>query len=512
MNEAFLQNLTFASVASSIWRQKIKAIVFAMLMIAIVAVVLMMLPRKYESVGKLFVQVGRGDVTLDPSGGASKTIMVQESRESEINTVMDVIQSRGVLELVAQRENIENEILESKSLLSKLPIPSLSMFGSGASESTYEGLLKRDKAIMALQSSIGVRNPRKAATLTINCRSESAELSQKIVRVLMEVYIEEHVKARQTDGSFDFFEKEFALQKKNVDSISDKIESYKNEIGVMSIEGKQAALREKIAEIESALLKASAEKVGFEFQVKELEKMVVGVPKEVELESTEGMANQASDLMTDRLFSLEIQEKDLRSRLRDDHPSVLAVRRQVEQAKELLTNQKSDRKQVKRGLNKNRQTLDLALMQAKVNLRAAAAQVESLTNSRDTAIGRMNRLNSFETQMASLYRDLTVSEENFKIYSEKREEARINLALDKQNLSNVKLVQPATIQVKHVSPKYSLILLASLFFALAGAFCVAIFAEQMDTSLKSDQQIESVLGVDVLATIPNVSRRNLFVG
>ena len=169
-----------------------------------------------------------------------------------------------------------------------------------------------------------------------------------------------------------------------------------------------------------------------------------------------------------------------------DSPSVVALRKQVKEARSVMDRQKSDRTQVKRGLNKNRQELELSLMEAQVNLSSAQARVEALASNRDKALSEMKSLNNYETKLASLYRNLAVAEENFRVYSEKREEARINLELDRQHISNVKTVQPATIQVKHVSPKYGLVVLASCFFALVGSLCVAIFAEQIDSSLKTE--------------------------
>ena len=125
MNDAFLQNITFASVMQSLWRQKFKALLFALLLMTLVVVTLIITPKKYESVGKLFVQVGRGGVTLDPTATTSETISVLESRDSEINSVIDVLQSRGVLELVLEKDNLEEEILKSSSIFENIELPKI---------------------------------------------------------------------------------------------------------------------------------------------------------------------------------------------------------------------------------------------------------------------------------------------------------------------------------------------------------------------------------------------------
>jgi len=511
MNDAFLQNITFASVMQSLWRQKFKAFLFAFLLMALVIVTLIITPKKYESVGKLFVQVGRGGVTLDPTATTSQTITVLESRDSEINSVIDVLQSRGVLELVLDQDNLEEEILKSSSIFENITLPKIPFIDAPEEDEQFQKFKRRDRAVKKLADSLSVKTPRKAATITIVCHTESAKLSKKLVEVLIKTYIEQHVKARQTDGSFDFFVEQFEREKERVDQLSKGVESFKNQIGVMSIEGNQAALRQKISMVEGELIQSRSKRDAYRSQIQELLQMVANEPRQVTLESTGGMANQGSDLMRDRLDNLELEERNLSAKYQENHPSVIAARKEVAEAKTIMRSQSTARTEVKRGLNQNFQTLELRLMEEKVNMAAAEAEVGSYSSALRNATETMAGLIRVETQLASMTRQLRVAEANFATYSEKQEEARINLALDQGNFSNVKVVQKPTMQVKKVSPRYPLILAASLLFSMIGAVCVAIFADQIDTSLKTEQDVESILGLEVLGSIPNAGRRPLLV-
>ena len=508
MNEAFLENLTFANVAAALWRHKFKSLLFGLIFLALAVAALLIFPKKYQSSGKMFVQLGRGNVTLDPTATTGKNILVQESRESEINSVVDILQSRGILELIVGTENIEEEILESKSPL-KDWIPKFSL-GPQLTDEQKE-LKRRDKAIRKLAKAVSIRAPRKASVITVSCKTESPDLSSKIVRVIMDTYLKEHVKARQTAGSFSFFKTAYDESRVKVEKYSTDIEKYKNEIGVMSIQGRQGALRDHIAGIETALLKANARYTGFSSQLAELQKLSPSVPATIEIESTAGVANQGFDLMKDRLFSLQVEEKDLLVRLGPNNPQVRAKRQQVAQAESELNTQRTDRKEVRRGINLNRQQLDFTMMKTQAGSKSWLAQVNKLTSELAKSKAEMAKLNQYDTELGRLGRDLVVAEKSFKTYADKLEEARINRALDLQNISNVKIVQPATAQLKHVSPNYPLVLAASLLFSFIGAVCLAIFAEQMDTSLKTDQQVEDALGVDVLSSIPPVGHRNVHV-
>src|SRR5664279_4609003 len=59
-------------------------------------------PKEYRSEGKLFLRLGRENATLDPTAtlGQSPTVNVPSSRENEINSVVEILQSRVLFEKV----------------------------------------------------------------------------------------------------------------------------------------------------------------------------------------------------------------------------------------------------------------------------------------------------------------------------------------------------------------------------------------------------------------------------
>ena len=75
-------------------RHKKKVLVFFCLTMGIVVGFLWLAPRKYQSEAKLFVRLGRESVTLDPTATTGQTVAVNESRTSEINSVLEILKSR----------------------------------------------------------------------------------------------------------------------------------------------------------------------------------------------------------------------------------------------------------------------------------------------------------------------------------------------------------------------------------------------------------------------------------
>ena len=177
MNEEFLAGLTFKRLVQILYRQRNTAAIFVFAVLSLAVLALILIPKKYESEGKMFVQIGRGGVTLDPTATTGQTITIQETRESEINSIVDILTSQGLLQSVVEHESLGAEkILESNFFLSKVKLPSLPSLGKSNEE--YDRQKKTELAVNKLRKAMHSESPRKAATISIWYTSESPELSK----------------------------------------------------------------------------------------------------------------------------------------------------------------------------------------------------------------------------------------------------------------------------------------------------------------------------------------------
>src|SRR5437870_1285276 len=84
------------------YRHKGKMLLFFLTAVACVAAFTLLSPRAYRSQAKLFVRLGRENATLDPTAtfGQTRVVAVPQSRENEINTAVEILKSRVLLEKV----------------------------------------------------------------------------------------------------------------------------------------------------------------------------------------------------------------------------------------------------------------------------------------------------------------------------------------------------------------------------------------------------------------------------
>jgi Mrp family chromosome partitioning ATPase len=119
----------------------------------------------------------------------------------------------------------------------------------------------------------------------------------------------------------------------------------------------------------------------------------------------------------------------------------------------------------------------------------------------------LQTLNDQELELAQLDREVRLLEGKYAMHVEKLEQARVNDALSRERITNVKIAQPASLTHKPVAPKKPLLLAGTLMLALIGGIGSAFAAEAFDQTLRTTPQVEEKLALPVLASIPYRKRR-----
>ena len=234
---------TFFSALKNYWL----AAAFVFIVTAAVAVLAMfILPRSYESEAMIFVKLGRETVSLDPTATTGSTISVLESRDNEINSIRDMLYSRGIIEQVVDRigpdvilgdEELDDEVKETEEFPDKDYLNS-----------------PRQKAIRAVIEDTYVVSSRKSSVLTLNARASSPELAQRVLKEYLEVYQMMHTDAHQTPESNNFFKEQSRLLRGQWQESMKALQIAKEDAGVVSVEGARENLKAQTNTIQSSLM------------------------------------------------------------------------------------------------------------------------------------------------------------------------------------------------------------------------------------------------------------------
>jgi uncharacterized protein involved in exopolysaccharide biosynthesis len=508
MSNGIRSAITPLTVARALYRHKGKAGLFFLAAVGLTAAALLVISPKYESEAKLFVRLGRESITLDPTATTGQTISVNESREVEINSIIEVLRSRNIVEGVVDKLTPAVVLGEANKNYRDEPLialPSIPLL----SNSRPPG--PRDQAIAEIQDAFQAYAPKQTTVISLRYEADSPELAQQVVQTALEIYLHEHARVHRTAGSYEFFVAQERLLREKLDRATANLRDAKSAIGLASIDGRRQTLQALLGDIETKVASTEAELTAAQAKAARLGESVALLPERLTTEETTGFPNVAADNMRQQLYQLEISERELRSKYTDEHPQVVAIRQQLSDAREILAEQIPDRAQSTSTVNPTRQQLELQLLTEKASAASLSAQVAALRSQRGLVIDELKALNAHEVRIGDLEREAQLLEASYRGYSEKLEQARIDDALEAGRISNVNVVQPASLVVEPVKPQKLLIVALGLAVAVCGALALALSAEYLDGSLRSSDDVERQLEVPVLLSIPRVAERGVLL-
>lgn len=184
----------------------------------------------------------------------------------------------------------------------------------------------------------------------------------------------------------------------------------------------------------------------------------------------------------------------------ENHPTVIGLRAQIAEVSDKLA------KEVERivgsetmTLNPIYQDLTRGLVSAQAAIVGLQAKMEALMNSRNAIEAELASIPEKEIAIARLERNRRVNEEIYVMLRSKYEEMRISEAM---KVSGIHVVDEAIIPTVPVKPRK---LLNTAIAGILGFFVavgITFILEQMDTTLKTVEDVERVVSAPILGTIP----------
>ncbi len=464
-------------------------------------------PRSYTSEARLFVRLGKESVGLDPTATMSETISVNESRESEINSELEILRSRALLEDVVAQLGAEDILSGGKKKegswvdVAMTPVRAASTWIIGE-------ISTEERAISKLAKSVTFSSPRKSSILIVKSKAADPRQAQRILESFLGAYQVRHGQANRISGSYDFFVSQSNLLGEQLTRAKSQLRDAKNENGVASVEGQRANVEAQANLIEVAMLENQRQLSSADAKIQALKKTLNELP-ESQLAEEADVPSAAADAMRKELYLVQIQEKEASSRYTALHPTVIALRRQVEETRKILGDEVASRNHATRKLSPVHQTVQTELATVQALAAAHKAESESLKNQFEAVQLKIRALNDNELQITELSRKADLLEESYMKYASNREQARIDAALETGRVSNVNVVQPATYVARPSSPLIRLTLALGFVLALVCSTLTALAAEAFNRSLRTPEQIENELGIPVLFSVPRGTRHEL---
>lgn len=496
-----------------LFRHKKKVIIFFFVVVITVTLGTFLSPEIYQSNAKLLLTLGRESVALDPTASTGKVVNVTQFRDVEINSELEILKNRDLAEEIVDRLGVEailkrpDEILlgetsqtgiardamrktrkEFRDLISK---PGLFL----AKIDIGDTLKKHDKAVVRLMNNLTVNVQKTNNIISISYDAQSPQLAHSVIVELIDSFLEKHMEVHYSKGTYDFFIDQTDKLRNELKDTEKSLTDLKSKTGIASLDEQRTIILTRIGDLQREIDQNNALMAATRAKVQSLKKITSDLPEMVERDRTMGNLYMNSDV-----FKLQLEEQNLLSKYSEENIKVKEIRRQIAEAKGIL----NSNPQITEGINTTNQQLQLDLHTEQSNLESFRSRAIELNNIMANAKTEIDQLNENEAKILELVRERDLKVVDYLKYSDNLEQARIDQALQKQKLSNIRIIQSATYPMKPIRPQKLLNLSLGLFLAFFGSIGYAFFSEYIDHSIKTLEDVDERLQLRVLIAIPKI--------
>lgn len=419
---------------------------------------------------------------------------------------------------VARTTTVRDQVDIAKEIILSNKILNLVVEKAGIDTSAQgDALNTRDIALIkgGLRNSIRINN-RGPKIIQISYLNSNPEMAYLIVSLVSEMFLKESRETRNKSSkdAFDFINSQVIEYKVKLDSIKKNVIDFKKENVDLDSDTSRGvstrvnSLKASIRQSKLGLTEARVRNSALEDQLTaEIVKLENQYRSSTELESSQGKEQILIGRITILRENLDIKLLEYT----DNHPDVIQIERQIKGLEEkLITLRTESNIEKKQKSNTTTQFVPSALY---IQLSQDIADVETLiktlrartldNQSRlDSELLRSNNVNSLESQLTDMSRELTVTQQIHDDLLTRRENARVSLNLQMENQgSSFKIQEPPVIPQVPVGLRFLHFLVGSVALGVAIPLGLLFAFLILDSRIRHEDNVYDELDIPVVGVI-----------
>ncbi len=504
------QSINRAELTEIIFRHKYKIVAVPTVILLLTLGVIFFFPRMYRSEARLFLQIGRESLAIDPTATTGPSAnLIQNNRDEEVKSALQVIISRGVISQVVDRLGPEY-VLNAGEVngASGNAFVTACKQGLGTVIKTLKSIdpiSDREEAIIEVEENLRVNAERNSMVLAATYDSAAPAAAQQILGTLIDIYQSEHLRIHRNADSGAFLADQRDLLRSQYLEAQQQLKNAKNGYGVASLIGRRSSLESQLQSIELNQIQTRQELTTAEAKIADIKSQLTAIPDR-ETSSEKSIPNEGADLLRKELYTNQMRLMEYKARLIDTHPLVVATSRQVDEGKRLLDQEGALRQEVTDDINPIFRELSLDRRQQVSLLAGLTARADALNKQHEEISQALEDFSQQEVELVQLEHDEQIARDKFLQYTNNLEQARVDEALEKSNISSVAVAQSATLAEKPVSPSKSLVALGGIFMALSSDIGLVLVSDKLNDKIRTEADLARTLGLPVLATLDESSQ------
>lgn len=451
--------------------------------VGVVALVFLsgMWTRKYEAHMKILVLRQRMDaaVTAQPNAPPEVT---PEITEEDLNSEVELLRSDDLLRKVVLATGLQHR---SRSLFGHVnPDMAVAM------------------AVRDLDKNLDVEPVRKANVIDVSYRSSDPQLAAKVLEAVESAYLEKHQEVHRPSGEFQFFSQQTEHFHQGLEQSQAELKAFTQKNGVVAAQVERDLTLQRLADFDANAHEAQAEAADTAQRIRSLQAQLSAMQPRLTTEIRTGENPQLMQQLKSTLLTLELKRTELLTKFDPSYRLVQETDKQIAETRSEIATEESKPPQEKTtDEDPTYEMLRSELAKAReelVGLNARAAASRTVANEY-----RLNARNLEQEglQQEDLERNEKTQEDNYLLYLNKREEARISDALDRHGILNVAIAEKPLVPalpVQSPTKTAGITFLLGFFVSIGAGFIV----DYASPTFRTPDEVAGYLDVPVLASLP----------
>ncbi len=448
--------------------------------VAITAVYILLFPRRYRSEMDILVQNKRGDEQITPNR-INGEITINGVTEEQINSEIQLLTSRG----------LANQVID----------PGWS--SQAEAKMTHEQLKAHDKAVTRFEKHLTVSMVRKSNVIEVAFIASDPKTATDTLNRLLAAFLKKQQELAQPPGTAKFFADQAANYKQQLDQAQQQLAEYQQQNKIVSLPDSEDTLDRQINDEQTDLRATDAQISALSQQLSSQTLHLRSIPSR-QMTAVRTIPNDYSiERLNTMLAELENQRTSLMTKFTANDRLVQEIDKQIKDTKQalskaqLMTSQEHDT-----DVNPIWQSVTGSIIQNETEREALKAKHAALTNQIAALQGKLSGVEGSTVTFDTLRQKVADLQNNYQLYTQKRDEAEIADAMNASRLLNVAVAQSPSFSVIPDSPKPVVDTVLGTFTALFFASFLVFFAEIGRNTFANSSEVERSLRGPVLAEVP----------
>ena len=355
------------------------------------------------------------------------------------------------------------------------------------------------KAVRKLKHSLDVSAITKTDLISASYESPNPEQTRRVLTALAALYLSKQGNVHSQNFQVSFFEQQVREHDDALQAAEARLLAFTQRTGIASADLERDLTIRQVKQMTQEKIETEAEIAGLHGRTEQLAAQVARQPDRIPTASKSADNPQLLNQLKGTLLNLQLRRTQLLNKYDSSYRVVQDVEREIATTQAMLNAQATAPvRETSFDTNPTRLTLGTEFAQAKALLTGLRAKASQLSVSIASLEVSAQELTEKQAEQDMILRDVKTEKDQYQLYVDKLQQARMTHSLDKGGILNVAVAEEPQVPALPVHSVGGM-LAASIFAGGLLSFGAAFIFDVFDPTVRNGDEIGEVLNVPILA-------------